>query len=195
MSTTRGAETMFGASRVESGLSVGSQPSSAQFAGESPPSGITSTPTLSTTTPGTSPSSAAPATWPPTGPEPYYSDALVASPVAGLVREDWDDGAVTWIGSTPVIAFWPAARTSLLLNAANAAGLTKHRASTGRSPTRSRRSEAGPAGRSSPYGCCPETGSCCSEIRTSTESRPSGSIETLRPSGTPIRSPRASCAG
>lgn len=53
-------------------------------------------------------------------------------PTASLVVEDWDDGAVEWVGmfrdAAAILTFWPAARTSHLLLAANAAGLTKHRA-------------------------------------------------------------------
>lgn len=51
-----------------------------------------------------------------------------SSPVAGLIREDWDDGAVEWLTFTPTITFWPAARTWALLARANEVGLTKHRA-------------------------------------------------------------------
>jgi site-specific DNA-methyltransferase (adenine-specific) len=51
-----------------------------------------------------------------------------SSPIAALHREDWDDGAVDWLTDRPTVTFWPAARTWLLLVAANAAGLTKHRA-------------------------------------------------------------------
>ena len=51
-----------------------------------------------------------------------------SSPIAMLAREGWDDGAVDWLTDRPTITFWPAARTWLLLAAANAAGLTKHRA-------------------------------------------------------------------
>lgn len=78
MSTTPGAETMFGASRDASEQSAVFRRSSAPSVGDVQPSAITSTGTRSTTTPLTSPSSAAPVTWPPTGPKPYYSDALVA---------------------------------------------------------------------------------------------------------------------
>jgi site-specific DNA-methyltransferase (adenine-specific) len=53
-----------------------------------------------------------------------------SNPSGALVQEAWDDGAVDWIGvvDAPVLTFWPPAKTSALLNAANAAGLTKHRA-------------------------------------------------------------------
>jgi site-specific DNA-methyltransferase (adenine-specific) len=52
-----------------------------------------------------------------------------SDPKAGLVREEWDDGAVDWItGHSPVVTFWPAARTLQLLKQADAYGLTKHRA-------------------------------------------------------------------
>lgn len=53
-------------------------------------------------------------------------------PSASLVVEDWDDGAVDWLATVrdtaAVLTFWPPARTSLLLSAANANGFTKHRA-------------------------------------------------------------------
>lgn len=57
-----------------------------------------------------------------------------SDPKASLIREDWDDGAVDWIGSdltvgpVPIITFWPAARTWQLLSRANDVGLAKHRA-------------------------------------------------------------------
>jgi len=53
------------------------------------------------------------------------------NPAASLVIEDWDEGATDWLGlvkADAVLAFWPAARTRLLLEAADNAGLTKHRA-------------------------------------------------------------------
>ena len=52
-----------------------------------------------------------------------------SSPKAALVREAWDAGDVGWItGTHPVVTFWPAARTWLLLSRAQRVGLTKHRA-------------------------------------------------------------------
>jgi site-specific DNA-methyltransferase (adenine-specific) len=52
-------------------------------------------------------------------------------PSGSLVTEPWDDGALDWLSllpaCVPVMTFWPAARTSCLLNAANLLGLTKHR--------------------------------------------------------------------
>jgi len=52
-----------------------------------------------------------------------------SNPAAALIREAWDDGAVDWIdGRSPVLTFWPPARTSILLDAAMRAGLPKHRA-------------------------------------------------------------------
>ena len=52
-----------------------------------------------------------------------------SSPVASLVREDWDSGDVDWVdGLWPIMSFWPAAHTSTLLIRANEVGLTKHRA-------------------------------------------------------------------
>jgi len=55
-----------------------------------------------------------------------------SDPSASLIVEDWDDGAIEWIAPCSVAAlvltFWPAARTSKLLAAADAADLTKHRA-------------------------------------------------------------------
>ena len=53
-----------------------------------------------------------------------------SDPRASLVREDWDDGAVDWLGLTdaPVLTFWPAARTLQLLEAATVTGRKKHRA-------------------------------------------------------------------
>jgi site-specific DNA-methyltransferase (adenine-specific) len=51
-----------------------------------------------------------------------------SSPIAGLMREEWDDGAVDWLTLRPTLTFWPAARTWKLLLAANDVGLTKHRA-------------------------------------------------------------------
>lgn len=53
-----------------------SPPTSALFAAQRPLSAITSTASQHTTTPPTSPSSAAPVTWPPTGITPYYADAI-----------------------------------------------------------------------------------------------------------------------
>jgi len=55
-----------------------------------------------------------------------------SDPSGTLVIEAWDDGAVDWLAALPpdvrvVCAFWPAARTRLLLQAAEAAGLDKHR--------------------------------------------------------------------
>lgn len=53
-------------------------------------------------------------------------------PTASLVVEAWDDGATEFVsafaGASAILAFWPAARTGYLLAAADAAGLTKHRA-------------------------------------------------------------------
>ena len=56
-----------------------------------------------------------------------------SDPSGTLVVEDWDDGGVDWLEAfapkvDAVLTFWPPARTSALLVAANAAGLTKHRA-------------------------------------------------------------------
>lgn len=51
-----------------------------------------------------------------------------SSPKAKLIREDWDDGAVAWLIPKPTLTFWPPARTSHLLAAANMVGLAKHRA-------------------------------------------------------------------
>lgn len=53
-----------------------------------------------------------------------------SNPSGSLVREDWDDGAVDWLTLVPcdvVMTFWPAAKTSHLLNAANERGMVKHR--------------------------------------------------------------------
>lgn len=54
------------------------------------------------------------------------------NPKASLVSEEWDDGATDWLNCLPptieaVAAFWPAARTRALLEAADEVGLTKHR--------------------------------------------------------------------
>lgn len=60
-----------------------------------------------------------------------------SNPAGSLVVEDWDDGAVDWlrlVNTDAVFTFWPAARTSLLLNAAEAHGLTKHRCLYWRKP-------------------------------------------------------------
>ena len=68
---------------------------------------------------------------PPYGTGGWRRDAigLGSDPRASLVRESWDDGDVDWIAGThPVITFWPAARTWLLLGHAQRVGLTKHRA-------------------------------------------------------------------
>ena len=79
MSTMPGAEMMFPERKVDDAQSAGSQPTSALGAARLTSStDITSTGTRSTTTPPTSLSSAAAVTWPPTGPNPYYLDALVA---------------------------------------------------------------------------------------------------------------------
>jgi site-specific DNA-methyltransferase (adenine-specific) len=52
-----------------------------------------------------------------------------SSPIASLVKEEWDIGAVDWIdGSLPVISFWPSSATVRLLTRAVEVGLTKHRA-------------------------------------------------------------------
>jgi site-specific DNA-methyltransferase (adenine-specific) len=52
-----------------------------------------------------------------------------SNPRAGLIREAWDDGAIDWMmGNVPVVTFWPAARTWVLLAQAIDAGLPKHRA-------------------------------------------------------------------
>jgi site-specific DNA-methyltransferase (adenine-specific) len=51
-------------------------------------------------------------------------------PTASLIVEAWDDGAVDWLQSChadAALVFWPAARTRHLLEAADKAGLTKHR--------------------------------------------------------------------
>lgn len=53
-----------------------------------------------------------------------------SDPSASLIREHWDDGAVDWLGlvaPSPVLVFWPPARTRLLLEAAEAVGYVKHR--------------------------------------------------------------------
>lgn len=55
-----------------------------------------------------------------------------SDPSGTLVVEPWDDGALDWLRFfgprvQAVLTFWPPARTSLLLNAANEVGLTKHR--------------------------------------------------------------------
>lgn len=60
-----------------------------------------------------------------------------SNPAGTLVREDWDDGDVEWlhlVTADVVFTFWPAARTSLLLNAAHEAGLVKHRTLYWRKP-------------------------------------------------------------
>lgn len=60
-----------------------------------------------------------------------------SNPSGSLVQEDWDDGALDWLSlvDAPVVAtFWPPARTSLLLEAATARGLTKHRCLYWRKP-------------------------------------------------------------
>lgn len=60
-----------------------------------------------------------------------------SNPSGSLVQEAWDDGALDWLSlvDAPVVAtFWPAARTSLLLEAATARGLTKHRCIYWRKP-------------------------------------------------------------
>lgn len=51
------------------------------------------------------------------------------NPSGALVSEAWDDGAVDWVHlcRSPIMTFWPAARTSFLLAAALSAGLVKHR--------------------------------------------------------------------
>lgn len=52
------------------------------------------------------------------------------NPSGSLVRESWDGGDVEWLGlvkSDVVFTFWPASRTHLLLEAARARALTKHR--------------------------------------------------------------------
>lgn len=56
-----------------------------------------------------------------------------SSPAARLIRESWDDGRLDWLHhaarvSPVVMTFWPSARASALLLAANAEGLIKHRA-------------------------------------------------------------------
>lgn len=53
-----------------------------------------------------------------------------SNPRAGLVREEWDNGAVDWIAAVagPVVTFWPPSRTSQILQAAIATGRVKHRA-------------------------------------------------------------------
>lgn len=59
------------------------------------------------------------------------------NPSGSLIREDWDDGLVDWIGqirAEAVLTFWPAARTLYLLSAAKDAGLDKHRALYWRKP-------------------------------------------------------------
>ncbi len=59
------------------------------------------------------------------------------NPSGSLVAEDWDDGAVDWLAAVKcdaVLTFWPAARTSALLNAARDCGLTKHRCLYWRKP-------------------------------------------------------------
>ena len=59
-------------------------------------------------------------------------------PTGSLIVEEWDDGATGWLAlipsSVPVLTFWPPARTSQLLSAANATGRTKHRALYMRKP-------------------------------------------------------------
>lgn len=50
------------------------------------------------------------------------------NPCGILMREAWDSGEVDWLLSVPTLTFWPAARTGVLLNAANNVGLVKHRA-------------------------------------------------------------------
>jgi site-specific DNA-methyltransferase (adenine-specific) len=60
-----------------------------------------------------------------------------SNPAGTLVREEWDAGDVDWlrlVRADVVFTFWPAARTSLLLNAADATRLTKHRALYWRKP-------------------------------------------------------------
>lgn len=50
------------------------------------------------------------------------------NPMAQLVREEWDDGAVEWVdGSVPVVTFWSAGNSLPLLRRASAVGLVKHR--------------------------------------------------------------------
>jgi site-specific DNA-methyltransferase (adenine-specific) len=60
------------------------------------------------------------------------------NPAGKLIVEEWDEGATEWLSifppAVPVLTFWPPARTSQLLNAANAHGLTKHRALYMRKP-------------------------------------------------------------
>lgn len=53
-----------------------------------------------------------------------------SNPTASLIVEEWDSGDTDWLRlapDTPVVTFWPAARTSLLLNTAIETGRTKHR--------------------------------------------------------------------
>lgn len=53
-----------------------------------------------------------------------------SNPTASLIVEGWDDGDTEWLRQSPdvpVMTFWPAARTSLLLNTAIETGRTKHR--------------------------------------------------------------------
>lgn len=70
---------------------------------------------------------------PPYGTGGWRRDASGAgrNPSGSLVIEEWDDGAVDWLGLLPVracVSFWPAGGAMSLLNAAHAIGYTKHRA-------------------------------------------------------------------
>lgn len=69
---------------------------------------------------------------PPYGTGGWRRDATGAgrNPSGALIREAWDAGDVTWLSLIDVAAafvFWPPARTRMLLETAEACGLTKHR--------------------------------------------------------------------